>query len=780
MLARCLFALWLAGLLVLYTGGCNYRPVQETVHRVEVIQGPTPIPSGNAQAAGDLTVTNGLFAVSFAVETAAPWGVARGGILDIGIIKNGTIGTDFVSLVDYMPNRWSAWPTTYQTIAVEESGPERAIIRVQRDWGEVELDTRFEITAGSSLVRMHTVAEHRGESDLGLLRSGYVAWPNGGTKFGMPGLSPTMIDSPDHPDGVADTAALAKWSVAYGAEWTLGLHTPFSTVVDYGGRDRYLELTLVPGASLEFEGWVEIGGTADLAQIARTDIALRDLPSGRISGSVQSITGAVPGEPAIVAMQSGQVFAWTLPREGEYQFDLPVGEYELYATARGRTRGKSVAVNVGDGADIQLNFSDVDKAAELDLEVVTEDTGAPLDAVVEVTGETRPVIAYFGRERSFTELQPVGKLKLAVPAGKHRMRVYAGAGFTSQVKELSLTLLPGENRKVRVEVPVLAEPGNSGWYNADLHHHSDVLDGFTPPEYVLRSELAAGVDLSFLSDHDSTAGNMEMARLSAERGIPFIGGMEMSPSWAHFNVYPLKPAESVAIEVDKASVLDIFAEARRIGASVIQANHPYNSNYGYLHSRILDDGTGNVIPGGYQAGYDLLEIEVSAARNEQTMRSAWQLWNAGQRVYLSAGSDVHDVWFDPFLSGTAKSFVYLDAAPAVETFVAALKQGHSYASMGPLIYPEQLFGTELAHTAGDTLDLRYRIQAVNGLGSVQLIERGDVVDRREFAPGGIEPADEVEIVFSVLPQRDTWYSLVVEDIQGKKAYSNPLWVDIKK
>ena len=43
----------------------------------------------------------------------------------------------------------------------------------------------------------------------------------------------------------------------------------------------------------------------------------------------------------------------------------------------------------------------------------------------------------------------------------------------------------------------------TGWYSADLHHHSDVLDGNTEAEYVMRSELAAGLDIAFLSDHDS-------------------------------------------------------------------------------------------------------------------------------------------------------------------------------------------------------------------------------------------------------------------------------------
>ncbi len=63
-----------------------------------------------------------------------------------------------------------------------------------------------------------------------------------------------------------------------------------------------------------------------------------------------------------------------------------------------------------------------------------------------------------------------------------------------------------------------------------MHHHSDVLDGFTPPAEVFRSELAAGLDIAFLSDHDATRNNREMDRLASLCGLPFIAGTELSPS----------------------------------------------------------------------------------------------------------------------------------------------------------------------------------------------------------------------------------------------------------
>ena len=44
---------------------------------VKVVQGPTPIPSSDAVHAEDLTISNEFMAVSLAVGTSPPWGVAK-------------------------------------------------------------------------------------------------------------------------------------------------------------------------------------------------------------------------------------------------------------------------------------------------------------------------------------------------------------------------------------------------------------------------------------------------------------------------------------------------------------------------------------------------------------------------------------------------------------------------------------------------------------------------------------------------------------------------------
>ena len=724
---------------------------------LQVTIGPTPIPRGNAIAARDITVSNDFFAVAFAVETASPWGVARGGIVDIAIVRDGEIGYDFASLADFMPNRWSSWPTSYQRVSVEKQTADEVIIRTERDWGEVELLTRFTFRAGSSKIHLQTRMRNTGSGALDDIYSGYVVWPEGGSLFGVPGLYGVNASPED--------AALADWSASYDEHWVLGLHAPFAEIVAYDGRDRYLQHTLQAGESREFDAWLQIENDGSLAPLVRAEIEFAGLPSGRIAGSVRGSDGLQIARPAVVASRNDAPYAWTMGSDGAYEFELPVGDYLIYATAQGYAPGESRRVSITAGSDTRLDFADVQPPGKVQFRVADKESGKPLDARIDITRGNKALIGFFGKNTLFTELDTVGEVTAIMPPGSYEFAVSAAGGFTSVPQLIETTVKSGATSELCAAIAVLARPQQQGWYSADLHHHSDVLDGFTDPEHVLRSELAAGVDITFLSDHDSVINNRAMQTLSAARGVQFMPGTEMSPSWAHFNAYPVDDGKAIDIDTGQASVQEIFAAARRMGADVIEANHPYNA-YGYFTA--LEN---NAVPGGYAAGFDLVEI-VSGAHddNRKTLARVWQMWNEGKRAYLAGGSDVHDVWLEA--SGSARTYVHVDGALSIDKFVAALKAGHAYASQGPLVFPEIVFGSEIAHAAGTELVLAYTVQAVSGLRSVQLIERGNELQTRNFA--GENGA--IALQFSVRPEADTWYSLVIEDLLGRFAYSNPVWV----
>jgi hypothetical protein len=750
---------------------------QDTVG-VSVLVGPTPIPSGDAKGQTDITVCNQYFAASFAVETAAPWGVAKGGILDIGVMRDGQPDADFVSLVDFMPNYWSAWPTTYQNVEVSHVSADKVVVSVARDWAGVELLTEFEFLADSKLVRIVTSMHNGTDKSLAELTSGYIAWPSGGHLFGMPGI--TEGDSTP----ISEGPSFAKWSASYDQTWAMGLHAPFSELIAYTGRDRYLKHSLEAGQTKQFEAWLQIEANADLAAFTTTEIELDKLEQGRVFGQVSDSSNQILKDGAVVVLKEGRLHSWTLLVDGDYSLQLPLGDYQLFATAANYSPGLQQAVSIISGTEQKLDLGDVQAPGNVEFSVIDRTRGDPLDAMISVARGSKPIIKYYGKPRFFTELKGTGKVSFPAAPGDYSFDVSAAGGFLSNVKRVDAVVKSGQRTDLETALLMLPPPSQRSWYAADLHHHSDVLDGFTSPEFVLRSQLAAGIDVAFLSDHDSTKNNAEMSLLASEQGLNFIGGTELSASWGHFNAYPIDADKQPNKGVGLLSVQEIFNEARRLGADIIHVNHPYG-NYGYFDSLKQQQANGgndnSLVPGGLNLGFDL--IEITTEHEPQTLQRAWDFWNKGKPAYFSAGSDVHDVWgtLPEHSSGAGRSYAYISDELTVDSYMRALKNGHSYASQGPLVYPELIFGTQIDHPQGENLVLRYELQSVVGLSSVQLIERGQEIGRRDFErPNTAERqalTDLQMIEFNVRPDKPTWYSLVVQDVAGNYAYTNPLWVN---
>ncbi|MEM8499425.1 MAG: CehA/McbA family metallohydrolase [Pseudomonadota bacterium] len=723
---------------------------------IKIATGPTYIPNGDAQATNDITISNGLFALAFAIDSKSPWGIPRGGIVDVAVLRDGKPSADFASLVDFMPNNWSAWPNSYSKTLIEQPSSEVVVVVTSRDWGEVSLETRFTIRDGESVIQLHTKMRNASKQRTDELLSGYVAWPDGGHLFGMPGLSGEFAAN--------ESTAFGRWSTAYDKHWLLALHAPFSQQMKYNGRDRYQQHTLAPGETREFDAWVQVEASGSLSTVVEAELVLGDKPFAQLKGTVKDTAGAMIERPAVIVRKSGEVFAWALGDAGEYAMKLPPGDYEIYATAEGYGVSDPLAVAIAEGQSVSHDFSDIPLPGYLELTVKELSTREPMDARISILEGQESPIAFFGRATFFTELKSIGRAKATVAPGQYLLEVSSGGGFTSQVQKIPVSVEANQLRQLNVDIPVLLTPADKDWYSADLHHHSDVLDGFTEPEYVVRSELAANLDILFLSDHDSTANNAEMQRLATQRQRQFIAGTELSASWAHFNAYPLNEGNVLDLDTSVANVAEIFAEARRMGADVIHVNHPYNE-YGYFGN--LDDG--HFVPGGYNEGFDLVEI-VAGSSNQKTLERCWSLWNAGKPAYLAAGSDAHNVWQDR--SGSARSYVHISGELTVKNYIAGLKAGHSFATQGPIIYPDILFGNAVAQKSGEALALDYKLHSVEGIKSVRIIAQGKEVDFKQYE----EAPKSASHRTVVTPANNTWYSIVVEDTAGQFAFGNPIWV----
>ena len=729
-----------------------------TAHaEVRVIVGPSSIPNGKARAPADITVVNEHLAFALAVDTPAPYGVPRGALIDLAPVSRGEIGRDRVVFADFIPNNWSAWPNTYQHVEILERGPQQARIRAVRNWGKVRVQTEYTLRADSDRVAISTTMTNEGDTALTDLLSGFTLWPNSGFLFAVPGLA-----------GVTEGAtrgALASRVTAYDADWTVTLHAPYLDHIGSGSRDMFRLHTLKPGESRSFDGWLQVGSSGDLSPVVAADIEQGQLPAGSVHGLVKSRDGRSLAEPVVVIEKAGRPYAWARGHEGAYRTRLPAGDYVLYATGANYSRSSARRITVDAGGDQNLDFADLEEPGRIEFSVRDARTGAPLDARIVIAAGNKPVVQFLGRTTFFTALAPAGHVSMPIAPGPYTFKVSAGAGVLARDIEVPVLVRPGATARSEVSIRRLFDPPARGWYAADMHHHADQAEAVTPPEDLARSELAAGLNVLFVSDHDSTVNHAALAKIAAARGIPFVAGMELSPSWGHFNAYPLAPGAQLAIDPGTASSSEVLSEARREGASVIQVNHPFIP-YGYFASVAA-----GVAPGGFDGGFDLVEINSTVPQDDpKVLARLWQFWNEGKHYYLSAGSDTHDVWNEQ--SALVRAFAHVEGALTAESFVAALKDGHAYVTYGPIIYPATMFGTELRLRQGESFTLGFDIGSVAGIKQVQLIGQGVARESRELRAAPLQ----THVDFRLIAQQAGWYALIVEDQAGRKAYTDPIWV----
>jgi hypothetical protein len=153
----------------------------------------------------------------------------------------------------------------------------------------------------------------------------------------------------------------------------------------------------------------------------------------------------------------------------------------------------------------------------------------------------------------------------------------------------------------------------------------------------------------------------------------------------------------------------------------------------------------------------------------QTLAS---FWNAGHRYYLGGGTDVHDVW--NFESGRTRTFAHVEGRLTPRGYAEAARDGHAYVSSGPLIVPAVMFGSELKLKPGASFVLAFALNSVAGLKHAALTGKGNVVATRTFNGS----PREASVEFPLTAGGDAWYALEVEDTASRRAYSNPIWIDV--
>ena len=742
MRARALLALILLSALLAPTAApLAYAASGQQYQQYRVVVGPTPIPEGEANGRHDITLIGPTMAVAVGIDTAGPWGTPAGSIIDAAWVHGDKIEQDGVAVVTLLMNGWAQWPRYDTTHAEYGSNETAAWVKLHGTWRTVEVTTEYILRSDG--LHIYYILRNTGSETLHLHTG--VALSSDGMYSALPAGRHPLKNYRPAPRSAANITPGLDWVYVYNDRYALGLLLPGYQLVSWSTSwvDVFYNLTLGPGETRVIHAALRAG--PDTCSILG-------------AGKQVQLRGAAHDTVAILYDTDGRMLCWsTRP-----VFQAPPAAAYLeawapgYAPARAEIppEGGTVQVHMTPGGTVRLH--------------ITDQNGNPIDAAIQIPIDAP--LRIIGAPYNYTLPQHQGLAIIRLPPGNWTLVVHHGDPFIAKPVPVHVEVEPNTTIDVNVTVPILAHPEDYGWYSADLHHHSNWADGRTPPAYVVVAQSAAGLDFAFVSDHDYIGNYKAMEKWAETRGMPFIPSVEVSPGWGHFNVYPLplSLAEKQPVNpIKKTDPWSLITDAYAKGAMVIRVNHPFDGS-GYWKGWL----TGN-LPGPYCPLYTNVEINGGWGKTDnQTLTFLWRLWSNGEKYYLTAGSDTHDI-FAGFTTGRPRVYAYLPAGASVEAFARAELQGHTYITYGPLLLSVNVLpGTSIAPYT----TILAHLYSVNGLAKAVI-----VVDGRPVGVYRLGGAREATVRFTVEPwmlgsAKQHWVQLIAYDTAGNRLLTNPWWV----
>ena len=287
----------------------------------------------------------------------------------------------------------------------------------------------------------------------------------------------------------------------------------------------------------------------------------------------------------------------------------------------------------------------------------------------------------------------------------------------------------------------------------NLHGHSNRSDGTISPQDVCDRYRQAGYDFTVVSDHFREQYGYPLTQTSAARtaGFTTILGAELHApqtsrgvDWHILAVgLPLDFHPPAADETGP----ELAARARRAGAFVALA-HPH-----WYQLAIKD---GRALEAAHAVEVYNHTSEVHTGRGDGLVMFD-ALLSEGRRLFAIAVDDSH--WKNGDAFG---GWVMVKAEQNTpDALLAALHAGRFYASQGPEIHDVRREGDELVVRCSPAT-------AIMALGPVS-------TNARVHAAIGSDGLTDARL--DIAKFRGTWCRIALADAHGKRAWTNPLWLD---
>ncbi len=293
------------------------------------------------------------------------------------------------------------------------------------------------------------------------------------------------------------------------------------------------------------------------------------------------------------------------------------------------------------------------------------------------------------------------------------------------------------------------QPGH--FWRGNLHTHSTLSDGHLAPEQVCQLYRSMGYDFLALTDHFLSNYQFPLADTRSLRSEDFTtligaelhaGETELGRLWHILAVgLPLDFAQPMPEE----SGPQIAARALQAGAFVAAA-HPYW--YKLTEADVLSLGPVHAI-----------EVYNGTSEDHNDMADSWyMLENLLERGHHYSACATDDAHFNPARADAGLGWVWVKSETLEpDSLLEALKQGHYYSSTGP-----QIFDVQFA--ADNKLIVRCSPASrvfVTGAGYMARHIYGNGISEAEFDLSGF---------------KSPYCRITVRDAQGKRAWSNPIWL----